>query len=191
MVNPDEETSVRGAKWYILAVLLFVLTYGCASVGTIRQVPPNPVYREMIREWQMRIQQEGWSENMLHSILFQFRRIATYRTEVLDHWDTPNEFIQRGFSGDCEDIAIFMMGNLKRLGYPYEIRIAIVKAVLVDHAMLRIKMPDGRWILYDVVPPSVPIRRPLLFRPIVEFDDKHVTWFSSGEWEHYRLSKAN
>jgi hypothetical protein len=190
MVNPDEETSVRGAKWYMLAVLLFVLTYGCASTGPDKPAPPNPVYREMIKEWQLRIQREGWSEDLIHSILFQFRTIATYRTEAVDHWDTPKEFMRRGFSGDCEDIAIFMMGNLKYLGYPYKIRIVIVRAILGDHAMLRIEMADGRWILYDVVPPSVPVRRPLLFRPIVEFDDKQVNWFYAGEWEYYRFSKA-
>ena len=71
----------------------------------------------------MRIQREGWSEAQLDSILFQFRRFATYRMEIQDRWDTPKEFIQKGFPGDCEDIAVFMVGTLKRLGYPYPIRV--------------------------------------------------------------------
>jgi hypothetical protein len=177
----------------MVALLLFLLTCGCASTGMQTRTAPgtNPVYHDMIKEWQMRIHEEGWSEDLVHSILLRFRTVVTYRSEKVDHWDTPREFMERGFFGDCEDIAIFMMGSLKDLGYPYQIRVAIVKAVLEDHAMLRIEMPEGSWALYDVVPASVPVRRPRLFRPVVEFDDTQVRWFASGEWEPVQLSKAD
>ena len=42
----------------------------------------HPVYREKIKDWQMRIQREGWSEKQVHSILLQFRSLATYRMEI-------------------------------------------------------------------------------------------------------------
>ena len=161
-------------------LFLFLFTWGCATEGTTDRERIHPVYREKIEEWQMRIRSEGWSESQVHSILTQFRTLATYRMEIQDHWDTPKEFIQKGFSGDCEDITVFMMGTLKRLGYPYPIRILIVHALFEDHALLRIQMPEGGWKVYDVVPQTVPSREAKLLKPIVEFDEKRVNWFGSS-----------
>ena len=127
----------------------------------------------------MRIRREGWSESQVHSILNQFRTLATYRMEIEDHWDTPKEFIQKGFTGDCEDITVFMLGALKRLGYPYAVRILIVRGLFEDHALLRVEMPEGGWKVYDVVPRSVPSREARLLKPIVEFDEKRIDWFPS------------
>ena len=125
-------------RFFHWTLLLFLFAWSCATAGTADQERIYPVYRDKIKEWQMRIQREGWSEAHLDSILFQFRRLATYRMEIHDHWDTPKEFIQKGFSGDCEDIAVFMMGTLKRLGYPNRIRILIVQAPVEDQARLRV-----------------------------------------------------
>ena len=157
--------------------MLIILVSGCSTMGTPAQESVHQPFRDMIKEWQMRIQREGWSESQVHSILFDFRTLVTYNSKALDHWDTPKEFIQKGFSGDCLDIAVFMMGTLKRLGYPYRIKIVIVKALIEGHALLRVEMADGGWRIYDVVPRSIPNPRIGLIRPVVEFDDRQASWF--------------
>jgi hypothetical protein len=134
----------------------------------------------MIREWQLRMQKEEWSEGRVHSILLHFRTLATYRAETSDHWDTPREFLERHFSGDCEDIAVFMMWTLRKIGYPYKVKILIVRSVPGDHALLKIEMPEGGWKVYDVVPSGVSVRRPNLLRPVVEFDEKSVDWLRTA-----------
>ncbi len=139
----------------------------------------------------MRIQREGWSESQIHSILTQFRTLATYRMEIQDHWDTPKEFIERGFSGDCEDITVFMMGTLKRLDYPHQIRILIVHELFEDHALLRIELPQGGWKVYDVVARKVPILTPENLKPVVEFDEKIIAWFASPAKPSHDSKKVN
>ncbi len=107
----------------------------------------------------------------------QCLKFAKYRTEKEDHWDTPKEFIQRGFQGDCEDIAVFIMATLKQLKYPYNIRIMTVKALTGDHAVLKVQMPNTKWKIYETVPvPLCQIDR-LFYRPIVEFDEKNIIYF--------------
>jgi hypothetical protein len=161
-------------------LLLSILLCGCAP-----SVPPGrdwvrPAYREKIEEWQARIRREGWSENNVHSMLLQFRGLAAYRMEIVDHWDTPVEFMKKGFSGDCEDITVFMMGTLRRLGYDHGVRVLIVEGLFEDHALLRVEMPEGGWKVYDVVPTDVPVRTPAGLRPVVEFDEALVNWFPRG-----------
>ena len=163
------------------AALLLLLACACATTGVNEQERLHPIYREKIQEWQMRIQREGWSENQVHSILSAFRTLATYRMEIQDHWDTPGDFINRGFAGDCEDIVVFMIGTLKRLGYPYGLRVLIAHDLFEDHALLRIEMPEGRWKVYDVVPRKVSSRALQHLKPVVEFDEKRVDWFPSRE----------
>jgi len=166
----------RFLRW---ALLLFILTSGCAATGAGSREWVRPIYREKIREWQMRIQREGWSESQVHAVLSQFRTLAAYRMEIIDHWDTPKEFAEKGYSGDCEDIAVFMMATLKRLGYPHGIRILIVQGLFEDHALLRVEMAGGWWKVYDVVPRSVPSPKASLLKPIVEFDEKAADWYPS------------
>jgi hypothetical protein len=168
-----------------------VLTWGCTTTETADRGRIHPVYREMIQEWQMRIQKEGWSESQVHSILFQFRSLATYRMEIRDHWDTPKEFIRKGFSGDCEDITVFMMGTMKRLGYPHRVRILIVHGLFEDHALLRVEMPEGGWKIYDAVPRSVPSRQASLLKPVAEFDEKEMNWFATQAAALYDLKNSN
>ena len=105
----------RFLSW-LLVLLIFICSLGCAVTGTNGREWVRPVYQEKIREWQMRIKREGWAESQVHEILSQFRALVAYRMEIVDHWDTPKEFAEKGFSGDCEDMAIFMMATLKRLG---------------------------------------------------------------------------
>ena len=166
------------ARIFHWTLLLFLFVWGCATSADDGREWVHPVYREKIKEWQMRIQREGWSESQVHSVLLQFRSLAAYRIEIRDHWDTPREFMEEGFSGDCKNIAIFEMGALKRLGYPYGIRILIVHALFEDHALLRVEMAEGGWKVYDVVPEGVPSPKPGLLKPVAEFDEKRVNWFS-------------
>jgi len=107
--------------------------------------------------------------------------MAAYRVEISDHWDTPREFMEKGFASDCKNIAAFEMGVLKRLGYPYQVRILIVHALFEDHAVLRVELPEGGWKVYDVVPQNVPTPEARLLRPVVEFDERSVEWYPPEE----------
>jgi hypothetical protein len=166
-------------RWRFLhcSLLLFLFACGCASTVNDGREWVRPVYQERIREWQMRIRQEGWSENGVHDLLLQFRSLAAYRVEIRDHWDTPADFIEQRFSGDCKNIAVFEMGVLKQLSYPYGVRILIVHALFEDHALLKVEMPEGGWRIFDVASENVPMLRPGLLRPVAEFDEKRVSWY--------------
>ena len=179
------------ARFFPWILLLFVFAWGCAAPGPAGREWVQPVYREKINEWQMRIRREGWSENRIHSILRQFRGLAAYRMEIVDHWDTPKEFMRKGFSGDCEDITVFMMGTLKRLGYPHRVRVLIVQGLFEDHALLRLEMPQGGWKVYDVVPPGVPAPELGRLKPVVEFDEMGVNWFPSQAGASHASQKAD
>jgi len=172
-------------------LLLFVFVIGCAAAGPGDRASLHPVYRDKIKDWQMRIQREGWSETQAHSILLQFRSLATYRMEIGDHWDTPREFMRKGFASDCKNIASYEMGALKQLGYPYRIRILIVHALFEDHALLRIELPEGGWKVYDVVPLNVPTPEARLLRPVVEFDEHRVEWYPSETLASYDSRRGN
>ncbi len=121
--------------------------------------------------------EEGWSESQVHSVLLQFRSLAAYRAEIRDHWDTLREFMKEGFSGDCKNIAIYEMGALKQLNYPYGIRILIVHAIFEDPC----PSPGGdarrRMEGIDVVSEGVPSPKPGLLKPVAEFDEKQVSWY--------------
>jgi len=160
--------------------LLLALMGGCATPSGTAQDRLNSQYGEKIRDWQRRIQREGWSENQVGRILVECRSLVTYRMEIRDHWDTPREFMARGFAGDCEDIVFFMMGTLRRLGYPRGVRVLVVPGLADDHALLKVEMPEGGWRLYDVASERVRAGEIRTARPIVEFDEKIVIWHGVG-----------
>ncbi|MEE9544688.1 MAG: hypothetical protein V3V55_03705, partial [Rhodospirillales bacterium] len=136
------------------------------------------LYYEQIRDWQKRIKEEGWADNLVDDVVNQIVKISKYRKEKEDHWDTPNEFIRRGFQGDCEDIAIFMMGTLKQLKYPYHIRILAVETLTGDHhAILKVEMPDRKWKIYEAVPIPLSEIDQLFYKPLVEFDEENIIYF--------------
>ena len=140
----------------------------------------NNQYLEQIKEWQNRISEEGWTESLVGEIMKKNLRLTRYVFDKGDHWATPKEFIQAGFRGDCEDIAAFLMGTLKRLEYPHGVRILAVKTLSGDHAVLKVQLPGKNgidWKIYDTVQvPFLEIEQQF-YRPIVEFDDKVIIYF--------------
>lgn len=173
---PDNSVQ-RWARFLCSTLLLLLFASGCATTADSGRGWVHPVYREKIRDWQTRIQKEGWTEGQVHSVLQQFRQLAVYHSGIEDHWDTPRDFVRRGFSGDCKNIAVYEMAVLKQLGYPHGIKILIVHSLFDDHALLKVEMPEGGWKAYDVVAETVPVPRPNLLRPVAEFDEKDLVWF--------------
>jgi predicted transglutaminase-like cysteine proteinase len=181
-IFPGPARAIWTVKKYRLRKLAFVLPILCITAACTAFYQPAPgrindLYYEQIMDWQKRIKEEGWAENHVDEVVNQCIKFSKYRTEKQDHWDTPKEFIQRGFQGDCEDIAIFIMATLKQLNYPYNVRIMVVRALTVDHAVLKVQMPNTKWKIYETVPvPFGEIDR-LFYRPIVEFDEKNIIYF--------------
>jgi hypothetical protein len=160
-------------KPFIIIISLIIFS-GCTATHLPYTDKRHNTYYNQIKEWQQRLKRDGWTENVIDDIIRQSRRICTYRLEIADYWDTPREFITRGFSGDCEDIAIFMMANLKRLQYPYPVRVIAVRVMLEDHALIKVKMPDGRWKVYETISGTGIIGRGGFYSPIVEFDENNI-----------------
>ena len=73
-----------------------------------------------------KVRQEGWSKGLVSDIVDSCLKISKYEPEPAgrDHWKTYGEF-QKDFRGDCEDIATFMYGTLKRLDYPHALKLRI------------------------------------------------------------------
>lgn len=164
------------------AVLLFAflsVTIGCAPFHRPEPSPINGAYYEQIREWQMRIKQEGWSRSLLDSIVDGCLKVAKYRTEEVDHWDTPGEFIRKGYQGDCEDIAVFIMATLKNLRYNRDVRVLAVETPMGDHALLKVRMLDGTWKNYETAPVPIGQIDRLFHTPIVEFDENHIIYYQN------------
>jgi hypothetical protein len=157
----------------VVFALLFLAT-GCESTRGVAPNAGGEIYFDKIRDWQKRINREGWSSERVEELLGHALRFVTYRMELDDHWDTPSEFIGRGFQGDCEDIAIFMMGTLKRVGYPHGVRVLAMQGWFSGHAVLKVELPDGTWRIYDTVTLSLRVLNPKRLKPLVEFDEKMI-----------------
>lgn len=160
------------APFILFTLVVCASCAGTTSPGAQRQSTEQPYYRQ-IREWQQRIEKEGWAENRVEQVLNWSLGFVTYEMEIDDHWATPKEFVRNGFRGDCEDIAIFLMGTLKRLNYPHRIRILAVTGVFENHALLKVEMPDGTWKIYDTYSDN-PYSLHAYYRPLVEFDEKNI-----------------
>jgi hypothetical protein len=71
-----------------------------------------------------------------------------------------------------------MLAVLRFLDYPYEVRIMAVNALSGGHALLRVRMPDGNWKVFETVGPNGNRTEQLLvYNPIVEFDEKTISYF--------------
>jgi len=139
-------------------------------------------YEDQIKDWQQRLQQEKWSENLVDEIVQVSQVFAKYTSDnnpgyrwKNDYWFTPREMIEADFRGDCEDIGSLIFGTLKRLNYPYDVRLLIVETIqLSDHLLVKVKLPDGRWKKYDTVKLFLSEIDGLFYRPKIEFDESHI-----------------
>lgn len=130
----------------------------------------------MARRWRDRVADEGWSEALLIDLVDEIVGATTYRIELDDHWDTPSEFLNRGQMGDCEDAAAFMFAVLRYLNYPEDVRIMAVSTMTGGHALLRVRLPDGRWRIFETVRMNGLINADrMIYTPIMEFDDKTIS----------------
>lgn len=168
-------------KIFLAFILLAVSASGCAALHQpVATDQLNGKYYDQIKEWQRRIKKDGWTKNTIDEVMDQCIVLAKYRMEKIDHWDTPKEFMENGFQGDCEDIAVFMMATLKRLNYPHKVHVVAVSTWLRDHAILKVEMPNGKWKNYETVPlPFQGIDR-LFYKPIVEFDENEIIYYSKS-----------
>ncbi len=139
--------------------------------------PPDPQgeYYQSIEQWQQKVREEGWSEDKVNGIVDSCLMMSRYAREPAkrNHWKTYNEF-QRNFRGDCEDIATFMYGTLKRLGCPYALKLRIIRMPAGDHAVLLVQLPTRQWKMYNNVPLPGDFLDIALARTVVEWDDQRI-----------------
>ncbi|MBN1105212.1 MAG: hypothetical protein JXL84_17495 [Deltaproteobacteria bacterium] len=171
-------------------MLLFLLS-ACQTPRGVSGNTTGDLYYQKIREWQNRIQREGWTVGRLDDVLGEALGFVIYRLEIDDHWDTPHEFIHRGFQGDCEDIAVFMMGTLRYLRYPHRVRVLAVQGVFTGHALLKVEMPDGLWRIYETSGPALRGVNPNRLRVLVEFDEREILYPEHSEQNAKAMLASN
>jgi transglutaminase-like putative cysteine protease len=159
----------------ITILLILLLIFGCSYFQPKKGLRWK--YENRVKDWQERIKKEGWTKTNIDKIINYCVKISRYRPEENDYWYTPKEMIDNGFWGDCEDIASLMFGTLKRLHYPYPVRIRVVNTFTGGHAVLRVHLPDKTWAQYETVPSlyKYPLDR-LFWKPIYEFDENKIYW---------------
>ncbi len=158
---------------HIVPLLLFCLV-GCSPVY-FQPTDPGVDYRWYIEHWQQRVREEGWSENLVNDVVDSCLMISKYEPEPAnhDHWKTYGEF-QKNFRGDCEDIATFMFGTLKRLDCPYAQKLRIIRMPAGDHAVLMVELSTAEWKMYNSIPQPGDFIDIALSRTLVEWDDQHI-----------------
>ncbi|MEA1947873.1 MAG: hypothetical protein U9N83_11310 [Thermodesulfobacteriota bacterium] len=157
-------------KFIVFFLLIFI---GCSPVY-FQPKNPGVDYRWAIENWQKRIQKESWNEALIDNIMSSCLMISKYEMESGDdYWKTYQEFL-KDFSGDCEDIAIFMYGTLRRLGYPKGIRLRVIRMPLGDHTVLMVELPNGRWKMFNSTPMPGDFFDIAVSRTLVEWDDRNI-----------------
>jgi len=158
----------------LAAALSLMLVAGCGAARPEPNRGLDDPYGKKIRDWQERIRREGWTEGTVRGLMADCRGLVRYQLELKDHWSTPREFLANGLEGDCEDIAGFLMGTLKRLGYPHRVRILIARDLFNHHALLKVELPNGRWLIFETTPGGRLEVEPARLQPIVEFDEREI-----------------
>jgi hypothetical protein len=157
-------------KIFVFFLLIFI---GCSPVY-FQPENPGVDYRWAIEHWQKRIQKEGWNQSLVDDIMSKCLMIARYEQESGDdYWKTYQEFL-KDFSGDCEDITVFMYGTLKRLGYPKGIKLRIIRMPRGDHAVLMVELPNDKWKMFNSTPMPGDMFDIAVSRTLVEWDDKNI-----------------
>ena len=160
----------------LITILLATLLIGCSPVFTQPKNPGMQYYKE-IKSWQERTTEHGWTRQDVNEIMSQCLRLAKYESEKpgKDHWKTYHEFLIN-FKGDCEDIAVFMFGTLRRLGYPHGLKLRAIKMPLGDHAVIMVQMEDGKWVMYNSVPIPGDFFDLALSSFIVDWDETNILY---------------
>lgn len=163
-------------KTYLLT-LLSICFIGCSSIYT-QPTNPGADYRWYIERWQQQIKSEGWTESLVTDVTKTCLMISKYKPDdkQIDHWMSYQEFQKAGFVGDCEDISTFMYGTLKRIGYPYGLKMRIIRMPSGDHAVLMAELPGGKWKMYNSLPIPGDFVDLALARTVVEWDEDHIEW---------------
>ncbi len=98
------------------------------------------------------------TEESIDRVINEIKSLSTFEwaewgTEQGLKWKLPPQFIADGFTGQCKDIAVFMIHALcDKLGYhPRNVKIVYVKILSGAHSMLDVRMPDGEWKRYNPV----------------------------------------
>jgi hypothetical protein len=159
-------------------ILFFCMMFFGCSLGRDPDVVRRQ-YLEQIKDWQERVKTEGWTRELIDDVARETALFASYRSESVDHWSTPNEFLAAGLVGDCEDIAAGIYGSFKRLGYPHDVLILGVSAVGGDHMLVKVRLPSGEWKIYESVYPWNSFVDWIFYRPFVEFNTDHIAWVSN------------
>ncbi len=139
-----------------------------------------------LREWQAFL--EGLRQVDAMTQLDQVNRYmnrASYITDprnynVLDHWATPRQFLERG--GDCEDYAIAKFMALRALGWAnVDLRIVVVNDfnLRTRHAVLVAYRDGVAWVLDNRMRPIVASDRIKHYLPIFSLNED--SW-----WRHQR-----
>ena len=166
----------RYGKYTLLLSLMMCMTMGCTAY--FQPANPESVYQDKIQEWQLRQETEGWSSSLVRDIVSGCLQVAKYESEKfpMDHWKTYSEFLESNFRGDCEDITFFAGMTLRRLGYPHGIKGVIYRnpilkhnGYFLDHTVLSVEMPDGRWEVFNSVGGAGEFDRLISYR-LTEFD---------------------
>jgi len=163
-------------RYGVLPIAVFWMMTGCSAY--FQPANPESVYQDKIREWQHRQESEGWTSTLVRDIVAGCLLVVKYESEPFpkDHWKTYAELVKSNFRGDCEDITFFAGMTLRKLGYPYGIKGVIYRNPLIkvggyymDHTVLSVQMPDGRWRVFNSVGASGEFDRLISFR-LAEFD---------------------
>ena len=166
----------RHGRYVMFLFAFFWMMTGCSAY--FQPANPESVYQDKIQEWQHRQETEGWTSSLVRDIVSGCRQVAKYESEPFpnDHWKTYSEFVTSNFRGDCEDITFFAGMTLRRLGYPHGVKGVIYRnpvlktnGYYMDHTVLSVEMPDGRWEVFNSVGASGEFDRLISFR-LTEFD---------------------
>lgn len=167
-------------KTLLILILSCLIFTSCTTMRDPKAVRDS--YENQIKDWQERVKKEGWTNRVIKSINMELMEMSVYVFDKEipgqkwpgDHWDTPNEFFEKGLVGDCEDMAVLAWSTFKRLNYPYQIRIQAVTMLTGDHAIVSIELADGSWMMLESVLANYASIESLFYRSFAEWDVNNI-----------------
>ena len=110
------------ARWALVFLMLFSMTSPSLSAEELTDIPSSITTVQDLVEW--------------------FSREFSYRMEVPDTWQLPDETI-RSKEGDCEDFAVLASAFLGKIGVQSDIAIVSFQGLGVSHALCSWKDKDA------------------------------------------------